>query len=55
MRLTIGNILRENYDSLKRNESGTIEYDSQFKQVTENLLKHQSMDSSECQTYDEFF
>ena len=55
MRLTIENILRENYDSLKRNESGTIEYDSQFKQVTENLLKHQSMDSSECQTYDKFF
>ncbi len=55
MRLRIGDILRSEYDKLKRYESGTIEYNEQFKQVTKNLLKHQSMVSSKCRTYDEYF
>lgn len=32
-------------DKLKRDENGTIIYDEQLKEITKNLLNHESLDS----------
>lgn len=55
MLLSIEEILRQDYDKLKRDENGTIVYDEKLKQVAENLLNHSSLKSEGYRTYDEFF
>lgn len=55
MRLSIEDILIRDYDTLKRDETGTIIYDNRLKQVAENLLNHDSMRSESYMTYDAFF
>lgn len=55
MRLTIEQILMQDYDKLKRDETGTIVYDKRPKQIADNLLNHPSLDSQGCRTYDEYF
>lgn len=53
--MPIIDLLWNNFDKLKRNEDGTIVYDKQLKEITENLLNHESLDSRLYSTYDEFF
>ena len=55
MRLTIEEILSQDYDDLKRNALGEIVYEKRLKQVADNLLKHESMSSDGFQTYNEYF
>ena len=53
--MLISNLLCKYYNQLKRNKDGTIVYDKQFKEVTENLLNLECLDSSLYSTYDAFF
>ncbi len=53
--MPIIDLLWNNFDKLKRNEDGTIVYDNQLKEITENLLNLESLDSTLYHTYDEFF
>lgn len=53
--MPIIDLLMKHFDRLKRDEYGTIEYDEQFKEITENLLNLESLDSTLYHTYDEFF
>lgn len=53
--MPIINLLWYDFDKLKRNEDGTIIYDERFKEITKNLLNHESLDSALYRTYDEFF
>lgn len=53
--MPIINLLWYDFDKLKRNEDGTIVYDERFKEITKNLLNHESFDSTMYNTYDEFF
>ena len=53
--MPISDLLRKYYNQLKRNKDGTIVYDKQFKEVTENLLDLECLDSSLYSTYDAFF
>lgn len=53
--MPIINLLWYDFDKLKRNEDGTIMYDERFKEITKNLLNHESLDSALYRTYDEFF
>ncbi|MCM1363210.1 MAG: DEAD/DEAH box helicase family protein [Clostridiales bacterium] len=53
--MPIINLLWYDFDKLKRNEDGTIVYDERFKEITKNLLNHESFDSTMYHTYDEFF
>lgn len=53
--MPIVNLLWYNFDKLKRNEDGTIVYDERFKEITENLLNLENLDSALYRTYDEFF
>lgn len=55
MRLSIEDILMKDYDTLKRDDTGTIIYDKRLKQVAENLLNHESIRSEGFMTYDAFF
>ena len=55
MRLPIEKILMQDFDSLKRDENGSIVYDKRLGEVADNLLNHQSMDSTGFSTYDEYF
>lgn len=54
MRLVIEDILIRYYDELKRDSFGTIAYDNRLKQVADNLLVHDSMNTNGFSTYDEF-
>ena len=53
--MPIIDLLWNNFDQIKRNEDGTIVYDNQLKEITENLLNLESLDSTLYHTYDEFF
>ncbi len=53
--MPIINLLWYDFDKLKRNADGTIMYDERFKEITKNLLNHESLDSALYRTYDEFF
>jgi len=53
--MPISDLLYKYYNQLKRNKDGTIVYDKQFKEVTENLLNLECLDSSLYSTYDAFF
>lgn len=53
--MPIVDLLWYDFDKLKRNEGGTIVYDEQFKEITENLLNLENLDSALYRTYDEFF
>ena len=53
--MPIVNLLWTNFDKLKRNEDGTIVYDKQLKEIAENLLNLENLDSTLYHTYDEFF
>ena len=53
--MPISDLLCKFYNQLKRNKDGTIIYDKQFKEVTENLLDLECLDSSLYSTYDAFF
>ena len=53
--MPIVDLLWNKFDNLKRNEDGTIIYDERFKEITENLLNNESLDSTMYHTYDEFF
>lgn len=53
--MPIVDLLWNKFDNLKRNEDGTIVYDERFKEITENLLNNESLDSTMYHTYDEFF
>lgn len=53
--MPIVDLLWNKFDNLKRNEDGTIVYDERFKEITKNLLNHESLDSALYHTYDEFF
>ena len=53
--MPISDLLCKYYNQLKRNKDGTIIYDKQFKEVTENLLDFECLDSSLYSTYDAFF
>lgn len=53
--MPISNLLLKYYNQLKRNKDGTIIYDEQFKEVTENFLKLECLYSSLYDTYDAFF
>lgn len=53
--MPISDLLYKYYNQLKRNKDGTIIYDKQFKEVTENLLNLECLDSSLYSTYDAFF
>lgn len=53
--MPIVDLLWYDFDKLKRNEDGTIMYDERFKEITKNLLNHESLDSALYRTYDEFF
>lgn len=53
--MPISNLLLKYYNQLRRNKDGTIIYDEQFKEVTENFLKLECLDSSLYDTYDAFF
>ncbi len=53
--MPIVNLLWTNFDKLKRNEDGTIVYDKQLKEIAENLLNLENLDSILYHTYDEFF
>lgn len=53
--MPISDLLCKYYNQLKRNKDGTIIYDKQFKEVTENLLDLECLDSSLYSTYDAFF
>ena len=53
--MPISDLLNKYYNQLKRNKDGTIVYDKQFKEVTENLLNLECLDSSLYSTYDAFF
>ncbi len=53
--MPIIDLLWNNFDKLKRNEDSTIVYDNQLKEITENLLNLESLDSTLYHTYDEFF
>lgn len=53
--MPIVHLLWNKFDNLKRNEDGTIVYDERFKEITKNLLNHESLDSTLYHTYDEFF
>ena len=53
--MPISDLLCKYYNQLKRNKDGTIVYDKQFKEVTENLLNLECLDSSLYSTYDAFF
>ena len=53
--MPIINLLWYDFDKLKRNEDGTIVYDERFKEITENLLNLENLDSALYRTYDEFF
>lgn len=55
MRLTIEQILMQDYDKLKRDENGSVVYDKRLKQVANNLLRHDSMKLGDSNTYDEYF
>lgn len=53
--MPIINLLWYDFDKLKRNADGKIMYDERFKEITKNLLNHESLDSALYRTYDEFF
>ena len=53
--MPISDLLCKYYNQLKRNKDGTIVYDKQFKEVTENLLNLECLESSLYSTYDAFF
>ena len=53
--MPIVDLLWYDFDKLKRNEDGTIVYDERFKEITENLLSLENLDSALYHTYDEFF
>lgn len=53
--MPIVDLLWYDFDKLKRNEDGTIVYDERFKEITENLLNLENLDSALYRTYDEFF
>lgn len=53
--MPISDLLYKYYNQLKRNKDGTIVYDKRFKEVTENLLNLECLDSSLYSTYDAFF
>lgn len=53
--MPISDLLYKYYNQLKQNKDGTIVYDKQFKEVTENLLNLECLDSSLYSTYDAFF
>lgn len=53
--MPISDLLYKYYNQLKRNKDGTIVYDKQFKEVTENFLNLECLDSSLYSTYDAFF
>ncbi len=44
--MPIIDLLMKYFDRLKRDEYGTIEYDEQFKEITENLLNLENLDST---------
>lgn len=50
----IEDILRQDYDTLIRDEAGSIVYEKRLKQVAENLLHHEELQSERFTTYDEF-
>lgn len=52
--MPIIDFLISHFDKLKRDENGTIVYDEQLKEITKNLLNHESLDSKMYRTYDEF-
>lgn len=53
--MPIIDLLKSHFDKLKRDENGTIIYDNQLKEISKNLLNHESLDSKVYSTYDEFF
>lgn len=53
--MPIADLLMKHFDELKRNSDGTIVYDSMLKEISENLLKYERLNSEEYHTYDEFF
>lgn len=53
--MPITDLLMSHFDKLKRDENGTVIYDERFKEITKNLLNHESLDSTLYHTYDEFF
>lgn len=53
--MPITSLLMRHFDKLKRDENGTVIYDERFKEITKNLLNHESLDSALYHTYDEFF
>lgn len=52
--MPIIDFLISHFDKLKRDENGTIVYDEQLKEITKNLLNHESLDSKMYRTYYEF-
>ena len=50
----IEDILRQDYDTLIRDEAGSIVYEKRLKQVAENLLHHEELQSERFTTYDDF-
>lgn len=52
--MPIVDLLWYDFDKLKRDENGTVIYDGRFKEITKNLLNHESLDSTLYRTYDEF-
>lgn len=52
--MPIIDFLISHFDKLKRDENGTIVYDEQLKEITKNLLNHESLDSKMYRTYNEF-
>lgn len=52
--MPIVDLLMNYFDKLKRDENGTVVYDEQLKEISENLLNHENLDSKMYRTYDEF-
>lgn len=53
--MPIVDLLMNYFDKLKRDENGTVVYDEQLKEISENLLNHENLDSKGYHTYGEFF
>lgn len=53
--MPIIDLLIKYFDELKRDANGTIIYDRRLKEISENLLKLECLDSSLYDTYDAFF
>lgn len=53
--MPIINLIRNEYDELRRDEDNVIVYeDGKLGQIADNLLKHEVLDSKSFNTYDEF-